>query len=308
LPLSARFRRIVRRALISLAVLVVVFFFGFVPWFFTHIVTRGRFHYPDPNDGKAPASYGLPSRWIEFSSTDGLPLKGWYVPAERPARGTIIYCHGLNRTRIEMLPRAQFGHHLGYNGLLFDLRHHGQSGGDLTTLGYRERLDVLGAVRYALEQEKAARPVIVWGVSMGAAAALMAAADSPEIAAVISDSSYLSLAHTIKHHLKVFLRLPAFPIAYEITYLSAWRGGFKAADLDLGQAVERIGDRPILFIGVTGDRRMPPAVAEALYSHAQSPGKKLVILTGSRHGEGFNQTREAYQQAVREFLANVADQ
>jgi len=303
--MARRIWRVFRRVLILLGVLALALFFGVVPWFFTHIVTRGRFHYPDPNDGKAPVSYGLPSRWVEFQSTDGIPLKGWYVPANGPARGTIIYCHGLNRTRIEMLPRAQWGHALGYNGLLFDFRHHGQSGGDLTTLGYQERHDVLGAVRWVGQEGKTTGPVVVWGVSMGAAAALMAAADSPDIAAVISDSSFRSFTDTVKYHLRLFLHLPAFPIAYEVIYWSAWRGGFRAADFDLERAVERIGNRPLLFIGVTGDRRMPPSIAEALYAHATSPSKRLVILPGNRHGEGFNQAREPYQKAVKDFLASV---
>jgi fermentation-respiration switch protein FrsA (DUF1100 family) len=305
LSISPRFRRIVRRVLIILVFLVAGFFLGFVPWFFSHIVTRGRFHYPDPNDGKSPTSYGLNARWVVFQATDGVALKGWYVPVEGPPRGTIVYCHGLNRSRVEMLPRAQFGHEIGYNGLLFDFRHHGQSGGDLTTLGYRERLDVLGAVRFALAEEKAARPIIVWGVSMGAAAALLAAADSPEIAAVISDSSFLSLSDTVKHHLKLFLPLPVFPIAHEVIYLTAWRGGFRAQNLDLEKAVERISQRPVLFVAVEGDRRMPPAIAEKLYSRSISPGKGIVILPGARHGEGFNQAREPYQKAVSEFLGRI---
>ncbi len=291
--------------LIFFGLIAAVFFFVVVPGFFTHILTRGRFSYPDPNNGKAPISYGLESRWADFRSTDGISLKGWYVPSAGPARGTILYCHGLNRSKVEMLPRAQYGHSIGYNGLLFDIRHHGQSGGDLTTLGYHERLDVLGAVRYALEEEKAARPIVLWGVSMGAVASLMAAADSPEIAAVISDSAFLSLSDTVRHHWKLFLPLPSFPIANEVLYGIGWRAGFPPDDLNSEKAVERIGTRPILFVAVQGDRRMPPAIAEKLYARAKSPAKKIVILPGARHGEGFNQSREQYEQVVADFLASV---
>jgi pimeloyl-ACP methyl ester carboxylesterase len=297
--------RITRRVLIILGVLLAIFFFGVVPWFFTNLLTHGRYHYPDPNDGKTPSSYGRNFRWIGFPSTDGIPLKGWYVPAPGPARGTIIFCHGLNRTRVEMLPMAAFAHTLGYNGLLFDLRHSGQSGGAITTLGYQERFDVLGAVRYALAEQQAARPVVVWGVSMGAAAALMAAADSEEIAAVISDSTFLSFSDTAKHHLKLFLHLPAFPIAYEVMYWTAWRGGFRVSDLNLEKAVERINPRPILFVGVEGDRRMPPSIAKALYAHASGQRSKILIVPGHRHGEGFNEAREPYQKAVKEFLERL---
>jgi fermentation-respiration switch protein FrsA (DUF1100 family) len=200
---------------------------------------------------------------------------------------------------------AVFAHALGYDGLLFDFRHAGQSGGGVTTLGYQERFDVLGAVRFALAEEKAARPVVVWGVSMGAAAALMAAADSQEIAGVISDSTFLSFADTAKHHLKLFLHLPAFPIAYEVIYWCAWRGGFPASDFDLEKAVDRISPRPILFIAVEDDRRMPPSIAKALYARTTGQGKRILIVPGQRHGEGFNQAREPYEKAVKEFLESL---
>ena len=291
--------------IIFLALLAALFFFVVVPGFFSQLLTHGSFNYPDPNNGKAPISYGMKSRWADFRSSDGITLKGWYIPAPGPARGTIIYCHGLNRSKVEMLPRAQFGHQLGYNGLLFDVRHHGQSGGEVTSLGYHERLDVLGAVRYALEVEKAERPIILWGVSMGAVASLLAAADSPDVAAVISDSAFLSLADTVRHHWRLFIHLPSFPIAEEVIYATGWRGNFPPGALDSEAAVDRIGSRPILFVAVEGDRRMPPDNAQKLYARAKSPLKQLIILPGKRHGEGFNQSREAYEKAVQDFLTHV---
>jgi alpha-beta hydrolase superfamily lysophospholipase len=301
----SRILRIVRNVVLILVVLTAAFFVILVPWFFTGMITHHQYHYPDLNDGKTPKSYGADFRWVGFKSSDGILLKGWYIPADGPARGTIIYCHGLNRTRVEMLPEAAWGRSLGYNGLLFDLRHQGASDGGITTLGYQERLDVEGAVRFALGEEKAARPVVLWGISMGASAALLAAADSPDVAAVISDSSFDSFLGTLRHHLKLFLHLPGFPIADEVAYWTAWRGGFRPEDFDLVKAVERAGDRPMLFVAVEGDRRMPPAVAESLYSHARSPGKRIVILPGKRHGEAFNQAREPYTSAVAAFLAEL---
>ncbi len=303
---GARIWKITWHVLVILAGLVGVFFLVVVPWFFTSIATTSRYHFPDPNDGKTPKSYGLDFRWIEFNSPDHIPLKGWYIPAGGQARGTIIYSHGHNRTRVEMVPEAVFAHGLGYNGLLFDLRHQGQSGGEITTLGYHERLDIEGAVRYLLEEEKAARPIVLWGVSMGAAAALMAAADSPDVAAVISDSSFRSFRDVIVHHAKLFLHLPRFPIPEEVIYWAAWRGHFSPADFDLEKAVERMGRRPVLLVAVDGDRRMPPAVARALYARSTSPQKELVILPGSRHGEGFKQAPQKYQQAVSRFLARLS--
>lgn len=50
---------------------------------------------------------------------------------------------------------------------------------------------------------------------------------------------------------------------------------------------------------------MPPSIAQTLYTHARSPLKKIVVLPGHRHGEGFNEAREPYEKAVTEFLASL---
>jgi alpha-beta hydrolase superfamily lysophospholipase len=302
------------------AILFVGFFYGVVPYFLSGITTTRRFHFRDPDDGKTPQSFGMAYHAIEFGSPDGIALQGWYVPAETGGgtkpRGTVILCHGHNRTRVEMLAEAQFAHQLGYDALLFDFRHQGASAGNLTSVGYWERLDMEAAARYALKQEHAEPPVIAWGISMGAAAALMAAAEDPRISAVISDSTFLSWDDVVRHHYRLFLNLirrrwwwfpplPAFPLADEVIYFAAWRAHFKPADFDLGAAVQRIGDRPILFVAVEGDPRMPPEIAQKLYAIARSPKKQIVILPGTRHGEGFNTAGQQYKQAVKDFLDKV---
>ena len=313
---GSKLRKIAKWVLFTFLCLFFIFFYGVVPWFLTGIVTTSSFHFRDPDDGKTPKDFGMDFHPVEFHSSDGILLKGWYAPASSPAKGTIIYCHGQNRTRVEMLPYAAFAHTLGYNGLLFDLRHQGASGGKVGTVGYWERLDAEAAVRYAFSDEKAVRPIILWGVSMGAAAGLMAAADSPDIAAVISDSTFLNFSELIRHHYELFLGiirrrwwwfppLPSFPLADEVLYWSAWRGHFSPSDFDLEKAVRKINPRPILFIAVQGDPRMPPEYAKTLFADATSPLKKLVVLGGSRHGEGFRLANKEYEAAVTQFLNSL---
>ncbi len=299
--------RIIRNILIVLLSLVAIFFLVVVPLFFTFLITSARFPFRDPNNGKTPQSFGLAYESIEFHSSDGILLKGWYVPASPDSHGTIIYCHGRNRSRVEMLPMEVYGHSLGYNGLLFDFRDSGKSGGKIGSLGYLERLDAMAAVDYALKQEHATRPIVLWGVSMGAAAALMAASDSPDIAAVISDSSFLSFRQVIVHHAHLFFHIPSFPIVDEAIYLSAWRAGFWPSEFDLRKAVDRINPRPILFIAVEDDKRITPEVARELYSYSDSPKKAIIVVPGHRHGEGFTSGHDLYEQAVKKFLASISN-
>lgn len=319
-PERSRTRRIVKWVIIVVVAAFIIFFYGVVPWFFTNIVTTNNFRFRDRNAGKTPLSMGMNFEDVAFKSRDGITLQGWYIPASAPggreAQGVIVYCHGFHRTRVEMLPMAQFGHALGYDGLLFDFRNHGKSGGKTTSLGYWERWDVEAAAKEALTAQHAPRPVIVWGVSMGAAAALMAAGEDPSIDAVISDSTFLSFDDVIKHHYVLirhlirrrwwwFPPLPSFPLTNEVIAWSAWRAHFNPSDFDLEKAVQRINPRPILFVAVKNDARMPPSIAEKLYSLATSPERQIIVVPGSRHGEGFNESRPQYEQAVTKFLGEI---
>ncbi|HET7101986.1 MAG TPA: hypothetical protein VFJ52_12610, partial [Terriglobia bacterium] len=74
-------RRIIRNIILVLLAMAALFFLVVVPWFMAGIITTRRFHFHDRNDGKTPQSYGLEYQSIEFHSSDGILLKGWYVPA-----------------------------------------------------------------------------------------------------------------------------------------------------------------------------------------------------------------------------------
>src|SRR5258708_3274727 len=46
----------------------------------------------------SPAQYHLPFERVTFASADGTRLAGWFLPAEKRARGVIILCHGVDST------------------------------------------------------------------------------------------------------------------------------------------------------------------------------------------------------------------
>ena len=160
---------------------------------------------------ETPADFQAEYKDVEFQTSDGVKISAWLMPS-RANRATIIYSHGLFRSRREFLERAVELWRLGYGALLYDSRNHGESGPARVTLGYIERLDAEAAVRYLREEVRTQDRIALFGISMGAATALLAAAETPEVAAVISDSSFLSFRDTTDHHVRLFLRLPAFPL------------------------------------------------------------------------------------------------
>ena len=214
--------------------------------------------------------------------------------------------HGLNRSRIEMVRRAPFVHQAGWNAFLVDLRHHGASGGETTTFGVKEKEDVEAAVRLA--RERSPGPVVVWGVSLGAASVVFAAAEDPEVRGVICDSSFRSLDDTVRHHLQLFrgfrwwLRIvPNWPVADLAIFWMGRRGGFDTAAADVLAAAARLKGRPALFVANSDDRRMPKEIAFDLQA-AAGPGAEVLIVPGKSHGGAWRDGTAAYEAAAAALL------
>ncbi len=284
--------------------ILILFILVIVPFGFSYMLTHANSRPSDQAVNANALHAEVAFREVEFKSKDGVLLSGWYLPREN-APAAIIYCHGLFRSRLEMLDRAEKFGQAGYAGLLLDFRRHGKSGGELTSMGYLERLDVIGAVHFLRDSLQFQQPIVVHGVSMGAATALLAAADDSAIAGLIVDSSFLSFDNTITHHARLYFNLPKFPIVDELILFTKWRAGFRSEDFDLRRAVQKIGNRPILFFAGGADTRMPPEIAQALYDASPSTHKSIKIIENASHGKAFDTDPEIYTQAVLHFLQSV---
>lgn len=298
-----------KRIAILLVSAFLLFTVGWVPYWLGGMATTRRFQFPDRENGNlTPASFELAFEDVAFRSGDGTEIKGWWVPGS-PGRGTVVMVHGLNRSRIEMVRRLPFVHEGGWNALLIDLRHHGASGGQATTFGVREKDDVAAAARFA--RERAPGPVVLWGVSLGGASVVLAAAEDPTVAGVICDSSYRSLDDTVRHHLRLFrgfrwwLRIvPSWPVADLSIYWIGKRGGFDPATADVVAAARKLHGRPALFVANSEDRRMPQEIAFELQA-AAGPRAEVLIVPGKSHGGAWRDGTAAYQAAAAGVLEAV---
>jgi pimeloyl-ACP methyl ester carboxylesterase len=232
------------------------------------------------------------------------------VPAEEN-RGSAVMLHGMNQSRHEMLEKLPFLHAAGWNALLYDQRLHGESGGEISSLGALEREDALVAVGLARERS-VGTPVVLWGVSLGAAAATLAAADDESVAGLVCDSSFRSLRDTVRHHLGLFQRrrgwlrvVPGGLTADLTVFWIGHRAGFDPDTLDVEAAASRLRMRPALFVCNSGDRRMPQQIAFDLQTAAGDRSSVLVI-PGDSHGGAWREGTAAYSEAVRQLLDEVA--
>ena len=265
---------------------------------------------------RGPVDFGLRAETVSFNSQDGIALRAWWLPAVDTPRGTVIIAHGIDHTRQVMLPRAAFLVGGGWNVLTPDLRGHGESGGLMVSPGLLEMRDILGGVRYIrLRQENG--PIAVLGLSYGAAAALLASAGCPEIAAVVSDGAFTSGKDVMedigRHYVhdtkaKLWLRTlflavscPGVARSIELTY-------YLRSGIDLGpdllsviQYAARIRI-PVLLISGERDWIVPTERARQILSAILSHQKELVIIPNAVHDTTFSTAPTLYANAVLKFL------
>src|SRR5258706_12125300 len=136
-----RWRRILKRVVITLIILVVALIFGVIPWGLAMLVTGAGTRPMDRKLTETPANFGLQFKDVEFQASDGVKLSGWLMPS-RDKHATIIYSHGLFRSRRELLERPGGVLRLGYGALVYEWRNYGFSGPGRGRFGSKWRLGV----------------------------------------------------------------------------------------------------------------------------------------------------------------------
>jgi len=143
----------------------------------------------------SPASVGLAFSEIRFPTRNGKTLAGWFVPATGPGpHPAVAVVHGWGGNAETMLPLAAPLHAAGFAVLLFEARCHGRSEEDSFASLPRFAEDCAAAVDWlrihaGLGSGTNAGIALV-GHSVGAGAALLAAARDPGIAAVVSIAAF----------------------------------------------------------------------------------------------------------------------
>jgi pimeloyl-ACP methyl ester carboxylesterase len=262
--------------------------------------------YPDRTDCPSPGE----AAGSDLLATDGVRIAGWYVAAASggAAAPTVVLAHANGKSKSEMLSWAE-PLHARYNLVMFDFRNHGQSSGDVTTLGVREVRD-LEAILDWLERAKSPSSIAVLGVSMGGAAAIDEAADDDRVSAVILDSTHATLASALQAQLESRGFPLALPGSWSILLGGLLRTGEDLSLADPVQAMARIGDRPVLIVAAGKDAAVGPHDAAELMSAAEDQGAQveLEMCPTATHGESVTACSGEYAGWVLGFLQRALPQ
>ena len=251
------------------------------------------------SDASAPADLSVAD--VTFKSTDETPIRAWLAPAKVGAPAVVLV-HGFKTSRAEMLPWARFLHDAGYNALLLDLRGAGRSGGATIGLGATETRDIVEAVQTAGEAFRTDH-VAVLDISLGAGAAILAAADDPRISAVVADSAWTDQDFQLARLGFIDsgpFRLPLAPLGVLAVNAMVGADVTRARPLD---AIARIAPRPILLIHSADDDNATTPVegARRLFAAAGEP-KELWVAQHGGHVGAINAFPDEYRARVLAFL------
>ncbi len=261
---------IVSVILLALILLVLGVAFGLsVP--FTRRGQLGEVHSPD--------EYGLAFDTVEFMTSDGLILRGVWIPCPGSDKA-VVSLHGHGGSYDPDLYRAPALRAAGFNTLFFDFRGHGRSDGAYITWGSTERRDVLAAVDFL--HDRKIHHIGLLGFSYGGIVAMVTTPDCPSVEAVVDDGGPARMrtaiaAYGIEHGWPHWL---TGPMSWLLIAMASLRLRSNLFRVEAIHWVGKISPRPILFIHGDHDQYVPDF--DELYAAAKEP-KELWRVPDAGH-------------------------
>ncbi len=248
---------------------------------------------------------GVQPEGVVFEGRDGKPLGGWFVPAppwvEKPWP-TVMLVYGYGGFKEQMAGYAKTIHEGGFATFMFDMVGSGLRRGEPVTFGYKERWNMLDAAQYLRTRPDVdAERIGALGISMGAATALLAAAEDPGIKAIVSDSSYADLQGMVQPGVRAFVGSRALFLAPLIVRYAETMLGMKSNEIRPAEAAAALGDRPLLIIHGDCDTLTDPNSAQRLYNAASGP-KEMWVVPECGHAYAPVVAPEEYKQRVNKFF------
>lgn len=297
--------RIVIRRFVKWGIPTIVLLSIVVYAFFSYVAASGITNYERKPQEDYPAAHGLQFEDVEFVSRDGnVTLSGWYIPGE-DNRPTLIFVHGIGgvRSANKLVDLASRLVELGFSVLMFDLRCHGTSGGEFISAGYFEQQDVLGAFDFLVGQGVQPDDIGILGVSMGAATSVLAAAEEPDIRALVIDSPYANASDLIAQEIARKTDIPEWisPIFIPgVKLIARVLYGIDIGALVPEEAVELLS-YPIMVIHGTADTRIPYDHGVRVYKAAY-PGSVIWLVPGVDHVDAFSTYPEEYVDRLVDYF------
>lgn len=245
----------------------------------------------------------VPCERMEVKSVDGLKLVGRFYRAEN-ADKTVICVHGYCGTGLrDMSAIAPFFLQNGFNVLLVDNRAHGESEGNVIGYGVLDSLDVTVWIN-ALKTAHPVKSTFLYGISMGAATAMMTAqyVRRDEIAGIIADCGFTSIYEEFCYLYRTVAHVPPCIIVPAIRRRAKKFAGYDIKTTDAREILAKT-DIPVMFIHGDADKFVPVAMTEQ-NCRACASEHSIFEVSGAGHAECYFSRKPEYEKRVLAFVAD----
>lgn len=235
---------------------------------------------------------------VLLTTQDSIKLEAWYIKTAAAAKGTVILFHGHLSKKSSVASEAAGFRQMGYNTLLVDFRAHGGSGGNTCTIGYEESEDVKLAYEYI--RSSGEKNILLWGISMGAAAVSKAIHDySLQPTKVILEMPFATIQQAARGRIKM-MGVPAEPLSTLTLFWGSVENGFWAFGMKPAEFVKKI-TMPTLVQWGKNDPRVLQEETDAIYKNLAGK-KQLVVYENSGHQSLCDNEHEKWMASVHHFL------
>ncbi len=236
---------------------------------------------------------------VNIKTMDSVRLESWYIKADSNAKGTILMFHGHGSSKSGIIREATAFHTMGWNVVMTDFRAHGNSEGEICTIGANEAKDVKAVWDFVKAKDE--KNIVLWGISLGAATTLKAVHDfqlQPQ--KIILEMPFGTLTDAVKGRLRT-MHLPEQPLS---TLLAFWGGieqGFWAFNMNPELFAADI-KCPVLVQWGVGDKRVTEQETNTIFTNISSKEKTLVRYEESGHESLCKKENQKWMSSVGSFL------
>jgi fermentation-respiration switch protein FrsA (DUF1100 family) len=255
---------------------------------------------------------------ITLTTPDGLALKACYLKAGKPRKGVLLFGLEFGSNRWACVPYCEFLRKAGYDIFTFEMRGQGKSPAQQ---GYEplqwvtdfEVTDFRTAITYLKERaDKDSRGIGLFGLSKGASAGLMVAAQDDFVRCFAVDGAFASITTMVpymKQWVRIYTSMPwLVPLIPDWYLRLAGRISMRRIEKmrhchfpALESFMAKLAPRPLLMIHGGADNYIKPDMARALFDLAGEP-KEFWLVTNAKHNQSFYLAGEEYKTRVLAFF------
>jgi uncharacterized protein len=237
--------------------------------------------------------------WGKCSDTripgvDGGELEVWRVDPDGPSRGVVLLAHGWSRNRDRMVGRARVFAQMGFTTVMHSARDHGGSSRNHFMNAFRFAEDIETLMGWINE------PVLLYGHSIGAAGAVIAAHRKPgQIRLLFLEGCY---ARTREALLRLYRNQTPLVGPFVAPMMLLWMDLFYRFQLDTVSPVRLAPfiDLPVLIIHGERDQNFPLDHARRLRNSFPEGRAEVFVANGADHSS--SSLDPGFPAAVRAFV------